>query len=138
MRKRAAALSVVLTFLSTTTNACRNAPLEQVYRWSDIALVGFVSSVSIPSLEEIDSKLTSETALGRLAWGDRVVRVVVSSVRKGRASKVQVVEVSACNGGWVEPGDRVVALHIKDGQWQLEKLKPQKIELPPLAFPPVR
>ncbi|MGN6280353.1 hypothetical protein [Frateuria sp.] len=98
---------LALASLSTSAYACRDVSLAQAYASSDIALVGFVSSVSIPSLEQVDN-VSSETALGRVAWGERLVRVVVSDVRKGSAGKVQTLKVSTCRGAFVEPGDRVI------------------------------
>jgi len=111
---------IVFLGLSWSANACRlDIPQEQRLPASDIAVIGRISGVYIPSLEQADAPTYAPHVSVASVLADKEVRISVVEVLKGKAPTVLSVKVGDCQGGAVAvPGNMVHAYQL-GGSWFL-------------------
>jgi len=105
-----------------TANSCRDLPADLQFQISDIVVIGWVSSIKIPSLESLPTGSSDFEAFDKTIDGERKFEIVVTETRKGIADRVLSLDLDRCTGAYSHIGSRVIAYHTRDGRWRVSPL----------------
>lgn len=124
--KLPACLLAALLAWPCLASACRSMSPENLFKFSETVVVGWISSETIPeldSLEKLNSLDKSDQSKNRslrISGSNRIFRIVVTETRKGTPISALTIEVGNCRGAYHHAGDHVIAYGHKNGSWQVD------------------